>query len=93
MIDSKNRAKEPVKYSEWQNCLPEADKVEPKRYATEYLVALDGSQNFSRSSFRLQNREDARTNAIKHSRIYIIRCNSCKSHAAVHPFELDTHRV
>jgi hypothetical protein len=47
MIDAKNCAKDEVKDTNWQNCLPKTYKMEAKWYATEGAVAFDGTNNLS----------------------------------------------
>ena len=80
MIDTKNCAKQPVKHPEWQNSLPETDEMETKRYATEDLVALDGTQDLLGRGFGLEYREDTRVYPREHTRVDIIRCNGRETH-------------
>ena len=53
MIDAKNCAKDEVKDTDWQNCLPKTNEMEAKWYAAESAVVLYGTNNLSGSRFGL----------------------------------------
>ena len=93
MIYTKNCAKQPVEYPKWQNSLPKTDEMEAKRYATEDLVALDGTQDLLGRGFGLEYWEDTRVYAREHARVDIIRSNGRETHIRLHLLQFDSYRV
>ena len=69
MIDTKNCAKDEVKEADWQDSLPETDKMETERNTTEGTIAFNSAENLLACRFGLLNRQEWRLHAIEHTRI------------------------
>ena len=73
MVDSEKFSEEPVEDSCREDGLPESDKVETKRDATESPVALDSFYYTSCDVFRLEDRDDSGFHAVEHSGVQLPR--------------------
>ena len=91
MIDSEYFAKDKVEYPDRKNGLPESDEVESEGNAPEDLVLLYCPYDTLAYIFGFENRNNLRLDAVKHTCIYIIRCNCSEEYIALSFLKLNSN--
>ena len=84
VIYAKNCAKDEVKQTNWQNCLPKTNEMEAKRYTAEGTIVLYGTNNLSGSRFWLLYWQKRRFHAVEHTRVDEVGCNGGHMYIGCH---------
>ena len=84
MINTKNRAKDKVKETDWQNSLPKTNEMQSKWNTSERIVALDSAENLLGRWFGLLDRQKWSSYAIEHTRIDEIWGDGSDVHIGLH---------